>query len=177
MYKIARKTFSGILAALASYGVFLEFTIGTLVIPDVHLPWGHDKAIKKMHKWYKKHKPDLVICLGDLTDQKIWSRWQQDVDDFSPSQEFEMAYKDIKKLQKLFPEMLIIRGNHDTRVLSKAIEGGIPSQMFKDVDEVFACKGWKWYKRSERLIVQTASGPILFQHGIPFFIAYQEDEK
>ena len=136
-----------------------------LVIPDAHSPWINWDAMNECHKWYKRHKPDLVINLGDITDQKIWSRWQGDPDDHSPHEEYEMALADMKKLNNMFPEMEILRGNHDTRVLSKAIEAGIPSQMFKDIDDVFAFKGWKWYRRNERLIVQTERGPILFMHG------------
>ncbi len=96
-----------------------------LVIPDIHLPWANWAALAQVKKWHDKHKPDLVICLGDITDQKIWSRWPKDVDDYSPSEEFKQAAKGIKKLHKWFPNMVILRGNHDTRILSNAIEAGI----------------------------------------------------
>src|ERR1700679_2056579 len=105
-----------------------------LIIPDAHAPWVNWEALNQAYRWRLKHKPDLVICLGDLTDQKIWSRWQKDVDDVSPSDEFELANKCLIKLHKMFPKMVILRGNHDVRVLSRAIEAGIPAQMFKDVD-------------------------------------------
>lgn len=136
-----------------------------LVIPDAHAPWINWDAMKECKKWHDKHKPDLVINLGDLTDQKIWSRWQADTDDFSPSEEYTMAHKDLVKLHKWFPKMEILRGNHDTRVLQRAVEAGIPSHMFRDVDDVFNFDGWRWYSRSERLIVKTKRGPILFMHG------------
>lgn len=136
-----------------------------LVIPDAHAPWVNWDAIKQAHKWYKRHKPDLVICLGDLTDQKIWSRWPKDTDDASPSDEFLAAEKCLKRMHKMFPKMTILRGNHDTRILSKAIEGGIPSQMFRDVDEVFGYKGWTWIPQNHKLIINTIRGPVLFVHG------------
>lgn len=136
-----------------------------LVIPDAHAPWVNWKALEQAHKWYKSHKPDLVICLGDLTDQKIWSRWQKDTDDASPSDEFLAAEKCLKKMHKMFPKMLILRGNHDVRILSKAIEAGIPAQMFNDVDQVFNYKGWTWVPQNEKLIINTVRGPILFVHG------------
>jgi predicted phosphodiesterase len=136
-----------------------------LVLPDMHLPWANWSALEQAHRWYKSHKPDLVICLGDITDQKIWSRWPKDTDDASPSDEFLAAERGLKRLHKMFPKMTILRGNHDVRILAKAIEGGIPAQMFKDVDEVFNYKGWTWVPQNEKLVVQTTRGPILFVHG------------
>lgn len=136
-----------------------------LVIPDVHAPWANMDALRQAYQWKKRHKPDLVICLGDLTDQKIWSRWQKDVDDYSPSEEFLRAEQQLKEIHKMFPQMLILRGNHDVRILSKAIEAGLPSQMFKDVDQVFAYKGWTWINSNQKLVKNTVRGPILFVHG------------
>lgn len=136
-----------------------------LVIPDAHAPWVNWKALEQAHKWYKSHKPDLVVCLGDLTDQKIWSRWSKDTDDLSPSEEFLAAQTTLVKLHGMFPEMVILRGNHDVRVLSRAVEAGIPAQMFNDVDQVFNFKGWTWVPHGEKLILKTVRGPILFVHG------------
>lgn len=136
-----------------------------LVIPDAHAPWVNWEALKQAYKWRKRHKPDLVVCLGDLTDQKIWSRWPKDTDDASPSDEFIEAEKCLKRMHKMFPKMIILRGNHDTRILSKAIEAGIPEQMFNDVDSVFNFKGWTWVPQNEKLIIQTQRGPVLFVHG------------
>jgi predicted phosphodiesterase len=136
-----------------------------LVIPDAHAPWVNWGALEQAYKWRLKHKPDLVICLGDLTDQKIWSRWPKDTDDASPSDEFLQAEKCLKKIHKMFPKMLILRGNHDVRILAKAIEAGIPAQMFNDVDAVFNYKGWEWIPPTKKLVIQTVRGPILFVHG------------
>lgn len=136
-----------------------------LVIPDAHAPWVNWGALEQAYKWRLIHKPDLVVCLGDLTDQKIWSRWQKDTDDASPSEEFLAAEKCLKKIHKMFPKMVIIRGNHDTRILSKSIEAGIPAQMFNDVDSVFNYTGWTWIGQNEKLIIKTPRGPILFVHG------------
>jgi predicted phosphodiesterase len=136
-----------------------------LVLPDIHMPWPHWDALKQAKKWADKHKPELVVQLGDLTDQKIWSRWQHDVDDYSPSQEFDEAEKGLKLLHKWFPKMVILRGNHDERIKLRAVEAGLPGKMFRDVDDVFAYPGWEWISREDNLIVNTARGKILFQHG------------
>lgn len=136
-----------------------------LVLPDIHLPWANWDAIKQAKRWYDIHKPDLVVCLGDITDQKIWSRWSKDVDDVSPSEEFKQAQAGMLKLYKMFPKMVILRGNHDQRILGKAVEAGIPAEMFRDVNEIFNFRGWTWVSPSEKFIVNTQRGPILFVHG------------
>lgn len=136
-----------------------------MVIPDLHAPWVNWAAIKQAHKWYKRHKPDLVIQIGDLTDQKIWSRHQKDVDDSSPTEELLAAEKVLKKMYKMFPKMVILRGNHDLRAYNKAVEAGIPSQMFKDINQVFDYDGWSWVPRNLKLVVRTPRGRILFVHG------------
>jgi predicted phosphodiesterase len=136
-----------------------------LILPDIHAPWVGWDALKQAKRWHDTHDPDLVIQLGDLTDQKIWSRWQSDVDDYSPSQEFEEAEKALKKIHKWFPNMLILRGNHDERIKLKAIEAGIPGMMFNDVNDVFDFEGWEWIDREDNLIIKTPRGPVLFQHG------------
>ena len=136
-----------------------------LILSDLHSPWINWDAIKQAHKWYKKHKPELVVCTGDLLDQKIWSRWPKDLDDFSPEHEFKQAERQIKKLYKMFPKMVILRGNHDYRILNRAVEAGIPSKMFKDIDQVFDFKGWTWLKPDDKFIIDTPRGKVLFQHG------------
>lgn len=136
-----------------------------LILGDLHSPWIDWGALKQAKKWHDTHRPDLVIQLGDLTDQKIWSRWQSDPDDFCPSKEFELAERDMKKLHQWFPKMVILRGNHDERVKLKAIEGGIPAKMFNDVNEVFNYKGWKWVPRGEHFIIDTPRGKVHFMHG------------
>lgn len=136
-----------------------------LILPDIHAPWVDWKALEQAYKWYKSHKPDLVIQLGDMTDQKIWSRWQKDVDDVSPSDEYLQAERALKKIHTMFPKMTILRGNHDVRILSKAVEAGIPSQMFNDVDKVFNFKGWMWVPQNKKFIINTVRGPVLIVHG------------
>jgi predicted phosphodiesterase len=136
-----------------------------LILPDMHLPWPNWDALKQAEKWRIKHKPDLVVCLGDITDQKIWSRWPKDVDDASPSDEFIEAEKGIKRLHRMFPKLVILRGNHDVRILNRAIEAGVPAQMFRDVDDVFSMHGWTWVKQNSKFTINTARGKVLFVHG------------
>jgi predicted phosphodiesterase len=136
------------------------------VLPDMHSPWVDWEAVNMAHTWYKKHKPDLVVQLGDIADQKAWSRWPSDPSDPSPHAEFEQFVKDMYRLNKMFPSMQILSGNHDLRLRVKAAESKLPSRMVKTIQEVLPFKGWKWHTDPRgRLVVPTARGKVLFLHG------------
>lgn len=137
-----------------------------LVLPDVHLPWGHTASLKRAAKWAEKHKPDLVVQLGDLTDSKGWSRWPSETDDPSPDHEWKMVQKSVAQLAKWFPKMEVLLGNHDVRHLKKAAEARIPSQMIRSFREMFDVPGWNFHTNPrKKLIVKTPSGPVMFVHG------------
>lgn len=137
-----------------------------LVIPDIHFPFADWAAIKKMHAFSKKWKPDLVVQLGDITDQKIWSRWPKDTDDFSPDHEFQLAYKDMVKFNKMFPKMHVILGNHDLRWAAKRLEAGLPRQLVREIGDVYNFPGWTWHDFKEGpLVFNTDKGKVAFIHG------------
>lgn len=137
-----------------------------LVLPDMHLPFADWKGIEKAHRWAKKHKPDVVVQLGDLLDQKAWSKWQKDPDDLSPEEEFLQAGEGINRLKKMFPKMHILSGNHDRRFYLRAAEAAIPGALIRGLHEIFPVKGWTWHiAANDRLIIPSARGDILFMHG------------
>lgn len=137
-----------------------------LVLPDLHAPFLNLAAAQDAARWAKKHKPDLIIQVGDLMDQKAWSRFPKDVDDFSPHQEFEIAMDQMDEIHDLFPKMEVILGNHDKRIMHKAMEAGLTKHVIRELDELFPYKGWNWHLGAkDRLIVNTATGPVYFLHG------------
>ena len=138
-----------------------------LVIPDTHFPFADWKGLEKAKAWADEHEPDLIVQLGDLLDQKAWSRWDKDPDDMSPEEEFAEAYKDVERFHKMFPKAHILTGNHDRRFYMKAAEGGLPSQLVKSMKELFPfTTEWTWHIHAkDRLIVPSARGDILFMHG------------
>lgn len=137
-----------------------------LCLPDTHFPFADWDVIRQAQKWAKIHKPDLIIQLGDILDQKAWSRWPKDVDDYGPQLEWEYAEADMERLSKIFPKMHILTGNHDTRIMMKAAEAGLPRYVVRELGELFPYPGWEWHlKPKEKLIVNSDAGPILFLHG------------
>lgn len=144
----------------------MNYPKSILVLPDIHLPWPDWEGLEMARKWKEKHKPDLVIQLGDLFDQKTWSRWPSDPDDLSPSQEWDAAVDCVKEIHRMFPKMDILRGNHDLRYMARAAESKLPKKMIKVVQEMFPYKGWNWHlDPRKKLIVDSPRGKILFVHG------------
>jgi hypothetical protein len=137
-----------------------------LLIPDPHAPFIDMAAMAVVGKWAKNHKPDLVVFLGDLMDQKAWSRWPKDPDDYSPHEEFERAIEQIQALQQMFPKAEILTGNHCIRIARAAMEVGLTKHIMRELDEVFPCKGWNWHlDPAKKLIVNTPRGPVWICHG------------
>lgn len=137
-----------------------------LVLPDLHFPWAHWEGLDMAHRWAKKHKPDLVIQLGDITDQKGWSRWPGDTDDPNPEDEFEQMIAGMKEMGKMFPKMEVLTGNHDRRLYIKASESKLPKRMVKTMQELVGNKKWNWHvDPRQKLIVPSPRGKILFVHG------------
>lgn len=137
-----------------------------LVLPDLHFPWADQQGVEMAHRWAKKHKPDLIVQLGDITDQKMWSRWPTDPDDMSPHQEFEAMLSGLQDLSKRFPKMVILSGNHDRRLYTKAAESKLPTKMLKTLQDLVPARGWDWrLDPRKKLIVPTARGNVLFLHG------------
>ena len=137
-----------------------------LVLPDMHFPWPNWEGIRMAYKWAKKHKPDLVVQMGDIMDQKAWSRWPTDGEDMSPRQEWAEAEEGMQILSQMFPKMEILVGNHDTRYIKKAAESRLPARMVRTLKETFPYKGWNWHlDPRKKLVVPSPRGKILFVHG------------
>lgn len=132
-----------------------------LILGDPHAPFHDMEVLKQAHEFKKKNKVDLVICTGDITDQKAFSRFPLTADDDNGALEWEKTLKGLKEIEKLFPEMVILNSNHDRRYVKKALEAGLASTMIKTMEELIPIKGWKWHMGPNPYVVDN----IAFMHG------------
>jgi len=124
-----------------------------LVLGDPHLPapdWDLLEEAAAFNKTFKAHK---VVCVGDLTDQKTWSKFGRDTSDCGNDEEWAKTEAAAKRLAKLFPRMEIILGNHDLRHFKAANLAGVPSQLVKSVKDAIGIPGWNWH--------DTSRGPLM----------------
>ncbi len=134
-----------------------------LILSDTHFPaqnldyWPYIKKIKALTKW------DRIIHIGDLVDFSSVTFHSVSGETDNPTTEVERARVEIKKLEKLFPKMDIMYGNHDIRVIRKAESMGIPRSFLKDLNKMFEIKAkWKWH---DKLIVKLPNGnDVFFTH-------------
>lgn len=136
-----------------------------ICLPDQHLPWPDWNAIKEVSKVYHHYKRQkkrvCVVNLGDIIDAKAWSRFPKDNDDLSAQLEWDQVIVAMEKLHKLLPEQQLLLGNHDRRLVVKALEANLPRQLVKGLDDLFPYNGWKWHTHSKPLVIDD----IIFMHG------------
>jgi len=113
------------------------------------MPNQHPSAIPFLEKLHKKWKFTKIFQIGDLVDfASVQVERPNDPEVESPVFEIGKATKEIRKLEKLFPEMDILKGNHDLRIERKAERFGIPRTMLKDLNEIFDIKAkWRWHDK------------------------------
>jgi len=98
------------------------------VFGDIHFPFHHKKALKWALGELKKEKPDVVIQIGDLLDQYVFSRFTRSPSFITPQEEMTRGLKEAKKFwgdvrgrvhnAKLFQ----VLGNHDMRLRKRIME-------------------------------------------------------
>jgi hypothetical protein len=129
-----------------------------IVLPDLHIPFCNFSVVEAAYEFYVSRTLSgakiKVIQIGDLTDQKAWSRFQKDPDDYSPALEWSETIRGIDALKEYFPEMTIILGNHDRRIAMKAVEASLPHSLVRALPEVFQAPGWQFH---------TSNTPFQFQ--------------
>lgn len=126
-----------------------------LFIPDLHLPCHHSEAFKFL-KWIKEVlRPTLVISIGDLMDNQALSFFERNPELPGALGELIMAKDAMQILYKLFPDLLIVKGNHDYRPERVATRAGLPSEYLKTMPTLLnSPEGWE-FRNDIRLVLPT----------------------
>ena len=120
-----------------------------LILSDTHFPFHNKNYWNWIKKIKDRIKPTRVIHCGDLVDNaSIMVERPADPNVESPVFELASAKKEIRKLEKLFPKMDILFGNHDLRIMRRAERFGIPRSMLKDLNSIYEIKSkWQWHDK------------------------------
>jgi hypothetical protein len=109
----------------------------------------------------RQWKCDRVICLGDVTDNRVINYHEKNPDLESGHREYEEAREQLAILHKMFPNQDTLIGNHDSLPQRKARTAGIPSWFVRALNEVWGTPTWRWHPRFYTLKVDGVG----YRHG------------
>lgn len=136
-----------------------------LTISDQHAPYEHPDMLAFLKAIKKKYNPTLVINGGDEVDAHALSFHDSDSDLPSAGDELELAIKKLKKLEALFPSMLILDSNHGSLAARKFKHHGIPMKYLATPQQLYGVSSkWQWIND---LTVKLPNGQdCYFAHGM-----------
>lgn len=138
------------------------------VLGDIHLPWCSWSALEQVSEEIRlavaRGDDVSVVQVGDLFDQRFWSKYPKEGDAENPQLEWDLSERAAERLHELIPQMTIIFGNHDGRIAKKATESLLPRQLIKTLDQHFDYRGWTWYTGNVPLEIDG----VAFIHGDEF---------
>lgn len=136
----------------------------TMSIGDPHAPFIDWKCARWLAGIAHDYKPDLVIVHGDTTDGYRWSRFRKNPEALSASAEWDATVTALRRFHDMFDESLpfvILRGNHDERILAQAFEVDIPEKLVKHISEFIPFENWTWHRFNEPFVVDR----VKYMHG------------
>ncbi len=133
-------------------------TVG--VIGDTHCPFDHPRYAEFCHDTFREHGVTQVVHIGDLVDNHAISRHQTETVADSAMYEYRLAIERLKKYFELFPELILLEGNHDTIPIRQLATLGIPQVYLKDLHELWELPA-TWKTAYEMII-----DDVYYFHGI-----------
>ena len=116
-----------------------------LFISDQHMPYQHKDMFRFLTAIKKKYKPTFVVNGGDETDKHAMSFHDHDSDLPSAGDELIQSINCIKRLEQIFPTMLLLDSNHGSLALRKMKHHGIPMKYLATPQQIYGVSDkWQW---------------------------------
>lgn len=116
-----------------------------LVISDTHYPYHHPDTFAFLRAIKDKYAITGVVHVGDATDMHTVSYHENCYGALSPSEEYKQGKICLQNLEEMFPQMLMVSGNHGALNKRKAQTAGIPLVALKDENQLYELNaGWLW---------------------------------
>lgn len=120
-------------------------TTNVLFIADLHAPWILPGYLEWCKEQQIKYNCNKVIFAGDVIDSGSWSYHEHDPDGLGVKDELYAAKKQLKLAYDLFPEAVVLLGNHDLLISRKARTAGLSQEFIRDLGDVLeAPKTWEF---------------------------------
>jgi len=115
-----------------------------LTIPDLHNPVSRLGSLAFCKDVQKKYKCNTTVFIGDVVDWSAISFHANNPEAPGPKDEFKLAYAEIQKWYKAFPNAYVCIGNHDARPQRVAESVNIPAKFIRDYADLWGTPKWKW---------------------------------
>lgn len=116
-----------------------------LFISDQHAPYHHRDMFRFLGAVRKKYRPTLVINGGDEADKHAMSFHDHDSDLPSAGMELKQASAVLKRLEQLFPDMILLDSNHGSLAARKMKHHGIPMKYLATPQQIYGVSDrWRW---------------------------------
>ncbi len=115
-----------------------------LIIPDLHFPVAHPRALDFCVDTYNKYDCDSALYIGDIFDHHAISFHDKNPNCPSAIDEYRRAKTDAQQWHDTFGKSDIIIGNHDCRPSRMAEKMGVPDIHLKPYNEVWGTPDWNW---------------------------------
>jgi predicted phosphodiesterase len=138
--------------------VKLQQNNNVLFIGDLHEPFCKDGYLEFCKRQYEKYKCNQVIFAGDIVDFHCQSFHDSDPDGLSQTDEVNLAIKKLEAWYKVFPEAIVLLGNHDRLIARKLFKVGLSKRWMKPLGEVLNTPNWNY-------VEEYIYNDILYVHG------------
>ena len=133
-----------------------------LCISDTHFPVNHPSTFDFLSDLNKKYKPTRIVHIGDEVEWASLSFHDKDPRSLNACDEYAAAFKQMKKLFKLFPKIDFCESNHGSRNFRSAFKAGLPPSLLRTYHEIWeAPEDCRWHKY---LIIDG----VKYSHGDPY---------
>lgn len=136
-----------------------------MTISDQHAPYHHPDIFKFLAAIKKKYKPTFIINGGDEIDNHAISFHDSDHDLPSAGDELKKAISYLKKLEQMFPDMVLLDSNHGSLAVRRMKHHGLPMKYLATPQQVYGVSNrWQWV--NDLTITLPNGQPAYFCHGM-----------
>jgi len=121
----------------------------------------HPRFIRFLKDVDRKWSCNKYVGIGDLVDWNAISFHEKDPTMPNASEEFDLAFKQVRKLYQAFPEVQYLLGNHSDLVGRKAKLVGLPPEVIVPFKELWGLDGWTIHERYADIKIDG----VIYRHG------------
>lgn len=140
-----------------------------LIVSDTQEPYSAAAALPFVLAVAREFNVDLrqpgsAYHVGDEVDAFNFSRFLRSPEaTHTPNQELQAVKDKLAPWYAAIPYLRLCNSNHGDRILKKAVEAGLPSQLLRaHRDVIGAPPGWEW---ASEWRVQASRRPFMVEHG------------